>query len=170
VVNEVKLIMISYNFNKQIHIETLANQIKTQIPSFSHITSLGQNVFVWFPSPLSEQNEILLQTIVDSHDHLANLDFVRAIVSGAMDFSRELMISFAAENVAMGITQAGKTKLIADACQQAFYYLSTGSLYEARTEMLNITIEENMAPFLTNARRNAFVNKIEAYLGIPLTT
>lgn len=94
---------------------------------------------------------------------------VKNIIRSAILFGQELTLDFAAENVAMGITQAGKTKLIADTCQSAFYYLSTGSLYEARTEMLDLTITEPMSPFLTHARRLAFVNKIEQYLGIPLS-
>jgi hypothetical protein len=160
--------MISYNFNKNVHLETLTLQVKQALPSLSHITKLGPSVFIWFTSSLTLEEQTTLQEIVENHDPLDNLDFVRGLVSSAADFGREITITFAAENVAMGITQQGKTKLIADVCKDAMYYLQTGSLYEAEAEMGRIEVTEDMSPFLTELRIKDFRNKIRSYLGITL--
>ena len=66
---------------------------------------------------------------------------------------------FAIDNVLLGITQAGKTKLIADTLSNVFYYASTGSLYEAINALDAIVITEEMSPFLTEVKKDIFKQK-----------
>src|SRR5271157_241945 len=75
-----------------------------------------------------------------------------AIVQGAYTAWTGMVQQFAAENIAMGITQAGKTQLIANALQQVMVYGSTGSLWQAYAALSNVKVTPEMAPFLTEAR------------------
>lgn len=74
-------------------------------------------------------------------------------VKKAIKNVNELIKRFASENIVMGITQAGKTKLIADALKDVHYYAQTGSLYECLTAIDAVDITPEMAPFLTSERR-----------------
>jgi hypothetical protein len=59
---------------------------------------------------------------------------------------------FATENIIMGITQAGKTQLIADALYQVMVYGSAGSLWQAYAALSNVVVTPEMAPYLTAER------------------
>jgi hypothetical protein len=74
------------------------------------------------------------------------------IVETALQYWNVMMVTFAAENVAMGITQAGKTQLISDALEQVALYGSQGSLWLAYNALSQIQITPEMAPFLTAER------------------
>jgi hypothetical protein len=93
------------------------------------------------------------------------------ILEDAKNFGTALIVQFAMENVAMGITQAGKTRAVADYCYKLQYYLSTGSLYAAKEEIEDKLDElpEELAPFLTAQRLTIYLNKIKTYLNIPIT-
>lgn len=91
------------------------------------------------------------------------------ILDDAKAFGNALMVQFAMENIATGITQAGKTRAVADYCYKLQYYLSTGSLYAALEE-INDKLDElppELAPFITEARLIVYRNKIKTYLRIP---
>lgn len=81
-------------------------------------------------------------------------------VKQAQQLFADLIVTFAGENVIAQITSAGKTKLISDAVKDVLYYGSQGSLIEAyiATEQIKLTIE--MAPYLTEERRQEFKNKL----------
>jgi len=89
------------------------------------------------------------------------------IVNKAKVFAEGVIITAAAENIRLGITQAGKTKLIADTLKDLVYYLQSGSLYEAMTAIDAVVVTPEMAPFITAERLLIFKNKIRAYLGLP---
>jgi len=96
------------------------------------------------------------------------LSVVSVLIQNAKLFSTTLMNTFIQENVVMGITQAGKTKEVADFLQKLQFYLGSGSLYAARTEIINLVdggIPENLSPFITEERMNDYKSKIEDYLG-----
>lgn len=76
----------------------------------------------------------------------------------------QLAAEVAAENVLMGITAAGKTKLIADTLSNVFLYGSTGSLYEVLNELERLEITEEMAPFITADRVAQFKEKVQAVI------
>ena len=72
-----------------------------------------------------------------------------------------LAIAFSAENLAMGITNSGKTKLIADALRDVLYYGTTGSLWECYNSLEQVVVTPEMAPFLTQARLNWLKNQLQ---------
>lgn len=79
-------------------------------------------------------------------------------VKQAQDLFREIIALYAGENVIAQITAAGKTKLISDAVRDVAYYGNQGSLWEAYTATEKVIITPEMAPFLTEARRQKFKN------------
>ena len=87
-----------------------------------------------------------------------------AIVQAAQSAWTGMVQQFAAENIAMGITQAGKTQLISDALQEVMVYGSMGSLWQAYAALSNVKVTPEMAPFLTEARidymRNVMIQAI----------
>lgn len=98
--------------------------------------------------------------------HSTLVDYLGKDVEG---FVKNLMLDFAADNIELGITQLGKTKIVADAMRDMHYYLTVFSLYEALAEierMKTAGFDPADAPFLTNARMDEFKAKIEAFLGI----
>lgn len=96
-------------------------------------------------------------------------EYLSKIIQKARMFGDATITQFALENVAMGITQAGKTREVADYCQKLQYYMSTGSLYAALEELqeISLNVPQNLAPFVTSDRLNIYENKIKSYLGIP---
>ena len=96
--------------------------------------------------------------------------FIRTKIDSAMDFGRDCIAEFAAENVALGITQAGMTGTVSDIFEKIVQALQTGSLYYAIDLAKAIPTEDKDATFVTDIRLLAFVNKLETYLGIPLST
>lgn len=74
------------------------------------------------------------------------------IVQLALSYWQQMVIMFAAENIAMGITQAGKTQLISNALEEVLVYGSQGSLWEAYNALNGVIITPEMAPFLTADR------------------
>lgn len=170
------MILLWKSFN--IKLDRMHRYLSTNLANYDGMVSSPEQLEIMFKNPATVADEQFVyaywdsltsttETTPTSEEILAN---VRTVINKAITFGAQLTIEFASDNVLNGITQAGKTRLIADACQKAFYYLSTGSLYEARAEMLSITLTSDMAPFLTRSRVIDFVNKIETYLGLPLTT
>ena len=94
---------------------------------------------------------------------------VESIVNEAQRFGFNLIISFAAENILLGISQLGMTTSVRATTAMVVNALMTGSLYDAITEAKAIPLENKDAIFVTDARLLAFINKIETYLGIPLS-
>ena len=63
-----------------------------------------------------------------------------------------MVTQFAAENIAMGITQAGMTLAVSNALQQVNMYGSMGSLWQAYAALSDVVFTPEIAPFLTAAR------------------
>jgi hypothetical protein len=82
------------------------------------------------------------------------------IVNNAINAWRGLVVTVAAENVAMGITQQGKTKLIADAMAPIMNYGNSGSLWEAYNALSQIQITPEMHPYITAARVEWMKNQL----------
>ena len=95
-------------------------------------------------------------------------DLCLKIVTTAQTTWLAMVSQFAAENIAMGISQAGKTSLIADALYEVSVYGSTGSLWQAYAALSKVQITPEMAPFLTEDRLQWMKNKmIEAIASLP---
>jgi hypothetical protein len=82
------------------------------------------------------------------------------IAQNAINQWKSLVITVAAENIAMGITQTGKTKLIADTLAPVAMYGNAGSLWEAYNALNDIKITPEMAPYITQARIDWMRNEL----------
>lgn len=85
-------------------------------------------------------------------------------VKKAIKGANNLINKFCAENIVMGITQAGKTKLLADTLIDVFYYAQTGSLYECLSSLSSVQITAEMSPFLTESRKLELQQKLSNLL------
>lgn len=103
---------------------------------------------------------------------LTQLQVYQNLITEAMAFGNDLMIQFAAENIILGITQAGKTGPVLVYTSTLINCLLTGSLYSA-VDQINIMINDssdtksNLSPFITNARLTIYKNLIIAWLQSP---
>lgn len=82
------------------------------------------------------------------------------IINNAVAAWHNLVVTVAAENIAMGITQQNKTKLIADTMIPIMLYGQTGSLWQAYEALDQIVITPEMAPFITVARKDWMKNQL----------
>lgn len=124
---------------------------------------------VFLDTPTAEELTHI-NAVVYAHSHLSAQESVRLTMQRAVEFGNNLMIEFAAENILLGITQAGKTKQVADYLQNVMRYIQSGSLYEVISEidsLISAGIAPELAPFVTEARLLAFRGKVTAYLGMP---
>lgn len=83
-----------------------------------------------------------------------------AVVKKAQGLFTDILNEFAGENVVAQITKAGKTKIISDAVRDVLYYGNQGSLWEAYVATERVVITPEMHPFLTEARKQEFKNKL----------
>lgn len=102
------------------------------------------------------------------------LQIVNNAITQAGAFGVNLTVQYASSNVLQGITQAGKTQLIADYLKDVAYYLHNGSLYaaiDAFNSMLAMDSDTkaSVAPYVTDALIYTYMNKVQTYLQIPLT-
>ena len=133
-----------------------------------NILDLQHEVVCIFEQELTEQEIISIRTTVQNHVHFEAIDQIKIIVQNAINFGSNLIIEFASENIAMGITQAGKTKKVSDYLANVTRYAQTGSLYEVINELDRLMLEglpQELEPFVTEIRLNTFKQKIEEYLG-----
>ena len=99
---------------------------------------------------------------------------VSSAIQSSIDFGNALMLEFSTDNVLKGITQAGQTQAVANYLANLLNYISSGSMYAAITEINNLiadtsTTKQNLSPFITNDVLYAYLNKIQAFLNLPLT-
>lgn len=81
-------------------------------------------------------------------------------IKKAQDGFNSLIAEFGGQNVIAQITAAGKAKLIGDAVRDVMYYGSSGSLWEAYKATEQIEITPEMAPYLTEQRKQDFKNRL----------
>lgn len=99
-----------------------------------------------------------------SNQNLSTQQIVENKISKAIVGFNQLMIEYAAHNVLLGITQAGKTQLIADTLLPVMQYGETGSMYAVIAALQAVTVTDEMAPFLTNAVITDLINKAYSVL------
>lgn len=92
---------------------------------------------------------------------------IQGVITDAIEFGDRLLVEFAAENVILGINQAGKTSEVLGKLSSVNDAISTGSLYEAVSRIKAVPVGDYDSTFITIGRLVLFVNKIEAYLGLP---
>ena len=114
-----------------------------------------------------------LQEIIDLADnyieYCAAEDLKRKVES-ALGYGQGLIAEFIRENLVLGITQAGRTKVVRKAMNEVISCLQTGSLYDAIDELRLIPAEDKDPTFITDVRILSYINKLETYLGITLST
>jgi len=92
-----------------------------------------------------------------------------AQLDAAIALGAGMIRKFTLENMALGITQAGKTGEVRKAMAEVISALSTGSLYDAMDEMRAVPAEAKDATFITDARLLAAIHQIETFLSLPLS-
>ena len=145
--------------------EIKATNIGTKI---DYINSDGDNVSIFTKEALTTQEEVDLAAIVNAHVSFDQIAHIKNLLVGAMEFGKNTMLEFATENVAMGITQAGKTKAVLEFLTPVKNAMDTGSLHAVIEEIDNLIeagIPADLAPFVTDERLTEFKNKVEDYLG-----
>jgi len=164
------MFLIQYTKNVDFDIDCLKPDIQAVCNSeqiaVEKIEACSNIISVCYSTEPTQDLKNAIQTIVDNHTSLL---IYKTIISNAMNFGATLKIEFAAENIAMGITQAGKTKAVADYLAKVIVYLDTGSLYEVINEVNSLISEgipSELSPFVTESRLNTFKAKVQTYLGI----
>lgn len=99
----------------------------------------------------------------------AQMAVVKAQVERISKFSQELLNQFAAENIAMGITADNKTEEVLDIMLPVMSALQGGAPTVAIKRAKQIDPADYDAKYVTAARLLSYVNKIEAFLGLPLS-
>lgn len=96
----------------------------------------------------------------------ATLAVVKKQVQNIAAFSADLLNQFAAENIAMGITQDNKTEDVLDTMLPVMNALQGGAPTIAIKRAKAISPSAYDSKYVTAARLLAYVNKIEAFLGL----
>jgi hypothetical protein len=148
-----------HNYHKDLH------------ANFTGFTQANNIVTLFYSVPLSESTQSSIQvsdvSFVDNDPH----EYIRNnILTPARTFGQLLIDDFAAENILLGITQAGLTNQVRKTLTEATLCLITGSLYDAIAEARLIPENEKDGTFINNVRLLSFINRIEKYLGLPLST
>jgi hypothetical protein len=113
-------------------------------------------------------HELAIQAWSELQASRALLVSVRdGILMPAIDYGNLLIREFASENILMGITQAGMTSTVRLVMSDVITALGTGSLYDAIHAARAIPVTSYDSTFITQARILQFINKVEAYLGLP---
>lgn len=165
--------MTTYQFSKsnanfgKLHKEVSA----LNLTGFLGVRGDSSTVQVDFSVSLSEAEQgVLLGAITAHTGALSPQEQVAITLKNAQNFGSQLLQEFTIENILLGITQAGMTNQVRKVCANVVSALQTGSLYDAIYEAKHIPPEGKDVTFITDARLLAFVNKIETYLGIALST
>lgn len=96
-------------------------------------------------------------------------DIISGKINDAVIFGQAVILDAAVENVQMGVTQAGKTKAVADYCGNIQRYLQTGSLYAVLTEidaLIAAGVPPELSPFITSDRLLSYKTKVMVFLGL----
>jgi hypothetical protein len=93
----------------------------------------------------------------------------KQVAVAAMGFGKKVLEDFIAENISMGITQDDMSEAVLDAMSRVEPALRTGTLYVAIKRLKEIPAESKDDKYITDARLLEAVNKLEEYLGVPLS-
>jgi hypothetical protein len=172
--------------------KTILNKIKftNSVLSYSNFlnwNSFGDQLTVSFSAEMTAQQEMDLDTLISSWVDYTTAESLKVYLDNSVfPFTNNLINKFAAENISMGITQAGKTGhflalftkkypvpdvTFQNSLKDSF---DTGSLYVSRDIIQyirdNSSEYSGLSPFITDARLLSVKNEIEVFLGIPLST
>lgn len=83
------------------------------------------------------------------------------VVQNAINGFNTMMVQFAVSNILLGITQAGKTQLIADTLADVMRYGQSGSLYAVISALEAITPTSEMSPYLNSGIISSLILQTE---------
>lgn len=177
-----------YNFIKSVNISQLEAELKaSSIGSYiQSVTSKGTLITVVTSVDLDEGSKLKLYTLVSSHiPPNASIEYIKTkVIAPARAFADALEIQFIAENIAMGLTQSGKTARMVEIMTKQLPIPGTNisvSIMEAMhaacpslTVILILldyyiahpSLYSDVSPFLTVARFTALRKKVADYLGL----
>lgn len=146
----------------------------------------GDQLTVYFSLDLTAQQETDLDNLISTWvDYTAAESLETYLDNSVHPFIKGLINKFAAENISMGITQAGKTADLLGLFEKSFDIgalhlvslkgsFDTGSLYvslaiiqHVRDNPSNFT---GLSPFITDSRLLSMKNEIETFLVLTLST
>lgn len=139
--------------------------------NYDGLVCTEENFTVMFKEEASQEDIDNLNEFWDNATELQFAPSLRDIISDKINeasvFGRALILDFAVENVQIGITQANKTREVADYCRKIQRYLESGSLYAALAEiddMINAGVPSELNPYVTQAKLLIYRQKIEDFL------
>jgi hypothetical protein len=172
----------------QFESSTLASQIRSSAVAsfFQHIESSGDLIKISMSQELDSSQVAFLTAVVNAHNGISTSESLKNYLQGSVfPFVTDLLTTFSAENIAMGITQAGKTGHVLSLFGKVYpvpnqtfqnslkLSFDTGSLYvslEIIQHVRNNPVEfEGLSPYITDQRLKEMKNKIESFLGLPLS-
>ena len=136
-------------------------------PNYSDWTAGDRPVIHAIVPPYVSPTNCKLMSIVSVWYAVTAVEYA---IANAVAFGQHLMIKFAADNVMLGVTQAGMTATIRTIMAPAIQCLQTGSLYDAIAQCRAVAPENKDPTFITDARLLAFINLVEDYLGLVRST
>lgn len=181
---------MTYEYTKAVHVDKLTLEIKANADlklKFTFIHTDAATVYIETNAALLEAEQTSLSAIITAHTNTpTTAQQVHSYLNNQVyPFVQNLIAAYASENIALGITQAGKTGHLLSMFTR--YYpvplsthtntlkaaFDTGSLYIARDILQYIRDNpleyDGLSPFVTDARLLGLKNKVEEFLGIPLT-
>lgn len=105
-----------------------------------------------------------------ANDALASQRYVEAAYDKTLAFGAALLKEFTVQNVLMGISADQMTGDVLSAMSKTILAINTTSLKDAIKEAKAIPEEAKDGKYVTDARLLSFINKIETFLGLPLST
>lgn len=161
----------TYSYIKTVNSLRLQEEvIAAGLSTIQYIDTSGSNVNLVFSSELTSEQISTLTTVVGAHQVLIPKEYIRSVREAAMEFGAELMNVFIEENIEAGITSANMTNITRKRLKEVKDALITGSLKDAIYELRQIPLEDKDGIYINDVRILAVINKIEAYLGLPLST
>lgn len=158
--------MISYSYTKTIIPDKLQDEIIVELSDIHHIDTVGDEVEIYFNEELSLEQKDTLDAIVAAHSISPNINIVvKNRILAAMEFGKNIMAEYGASNILVGksLEQIQDIMTRTAKLQAA---LATGSLYVAISELDAL---EPDGEIITEAEITICRNRIQTYLGIPLT-
>jgi hypothetical protein len=164
-----------------VDLPSIESWVKSNFPLSGYIgNSADSSLTLWFNQdasaiPTDEINEKWDSLTLDSSEVTAYANRVAASAyqrqaAAAIAYGQTMMAQFAGENLQLGITAAGKTKVVRLAMQEVTNCLTTGSLIEAIDEIKAISPANYDLTFITADRLLTACNQLEAFCGLPLST
>lgn len=153
--------MITYTYEKSVNPSRLATEVPQT--NFSHIETNGTTVYIHY---IDSTDESALSAAVTAHVATTSADVVAAAILRATEFGNDLIVEYATSNVLSGYT-VEQVKDIIEKTAKVQVALKSGSLYVALDELDLVVTDETV---ITADKILVFKNRIETYLGLPLST